>query len=130
MDDPTWISKTLAIAIHRSQLAEHGGLDGVRDEGMLDSALARPRNQFNYADPTPTIAELAAAYAFGLARNHPFVDGNKRTATVVCETFLELNGQTLDATDVDLYPVFIALAEGSMKETELAEWLTGRVTTK
>jgi death-on-curing protein len=124
MDDSIWISKELAVAIHKRQLAEHGGADGVRDEGLLDSALSRARNRFAYEDPTPTIPMLAASYAFGIARNHAFIDGNKRTAAVVCETFLELNGFVLDATDAELYPVFLSLAEGSLSESDLATWLT------
>src|SRR5262245_34773968 len=124
MDDPIWISTELAIAIHERQLAEHGGAAGVRDAGLLDSALARPRHQFAYNDPTPSIPALAAAYAFGIACNHAFIDGNKRTAAVVCETFLELNGMTLEATDVELYPVFLSLAEGSLSEEELTMWLS------
>src|SRR5438034_2660610 len=124
MDDSIWISKELAVAIHKRQLAEHGGADGVRDEGLLDSALSRARNRFAYEDPTPTIPMLAASYAFGIARNHAFIDGNKRTAAVVCEAFLELNGFVLDATDAELYPVFLSLAEGSLSESDLATWLT------
>ena len=123
MDDPIWISKELAIAIHNRQLAEHGGAVGVRDEGLLDSALARARQRFTYEDPTPSLPAMAASYAFGIARNHAFIDGNKRTAAVVCETFLELNGMVLEATDAELYPLFLALAEGSLTEKELAEWL-------
>ncbi len=80
MDDPIWINEPLALAIHKRQLAEHGGLDGVRDPGLLQSALARPRHLFAYNDPTPALPALAASYAFGIARNHPFIDGNKRTA--------------------------------------------------
>lgn len=123
MDDPIWISKELTLAIHSRQLAEHGGLDGVRDEGLLESALGRPRQLFAYTDPTPDTAALAASYAFGLARNHPFVDGNKRTSAVVCETFLALNGLTLTASDVEMYPLFLSLAEGTLGEPELAQWL-------
>ena len=124
MDDPIWIGKELAIAIHHRQLAEHGGADGVRDEGLLESALARPRQRFAYEDPTPTIPAMAAAYAFGIARNHAFIDGNKRTAYVVCRTFLILNGFDLTADRVDRYRTFLALAEGSLSEAELAAWLT------
>ena len=124
MGDPIWISEELVLAIHSRQLAEHGGADGVRDQGLLDSALGRVRNRFAYEDPTPSIAVLAAAYAYGIARNDSFIDGNKRTAAVVCETFLVLNGFTLDATDVELYRVFIALAEGLLSEADLAVWLT------
>ena len=123
MDDPIWITEPLALAIHKRQLAEHGGLDGVRDPGLLQSALARPRHLFAYTDPTPDFPSLAAAYAFGIARNHPFIDGNKRTAAVVCETFLELNGLRLDASDAELYPIFLDLAAGALTEEQLAAWL-------
>jgi death on curing protein len=127
MDDPIWIDEALALAIHKRQLAEHGGLDGVRDPGLLQSALARARHLFAYNDPTPPLAALAAAYAFGIARNHPFIDGNKRTAAVVCETFLELNGLSINASDDELYPVFLDLAAGSFTEDQLASWLESRV---
>lgn len=122
-----WISKSLALAIHDRQLAEHGGGSGVRDENLLDSALARPQQLHAYGDPAPDIADLAASIAFGVARNHPFVDGNKRTAAVVCETFIVLNGAVLDADNVELYPVYLALAEGSIEETEFAAWLRPRI---
>jgi len=123
MDDPIWISIQLAIAIHQRQLAEHGGADGVRDQGLLESALGRPPHLFAYNDPTPTITEMAGAYAFGIARNHAFIDGNKRTAAVVCETFLVLNGVELTATDADAYPAFLGLAGGSISEQEFTDWL-------
>ena len=118
-----WIEKPLALAIHDRQLAEHGGGTGVRDEALLDSALARPQQLFAYGDPTPDLAALAASLAYGIARNHPFVDGNKRTAAVACETFIRLNSGALQADDLELYPVYIALAEGSLPEDELAAWL-------
>ena len=118
-----WISRALAVAIHERQLAEHGGGVGVRDEGLLDSALARPHQLHAYGDPPPDIAALAASLAYGLARNHPFVDGNKRTAAVACETFVMLNGATLDVDDLTLYPVYLALAEGRLAEAEFAKWL-------
>jgi death-on-curing protein len=118
-----WIEKALAIAIHERQLAEHGGGSGVRDAGLLDSALGRPRQLQTYGDPPPDLADLAASLAFGLARNHPFVDGNKRTAAVACETFIMLNGAVLLADDLELYPRYVALAEGSLSETEFASWL-------
>lgn len=118
-----WIEKPLAIAIHERQLAEHGGGSGVRDESLRDSALARPQQLYAYGDPPPDLADLAASLAFGLARNHPFVDGNKRTAAVVCETFIMLNGALLQADDLELYPHYLALAEGSLSETEFADWL-------
>lgn len=127
MDDPIWISKELTLAIHSRQLAEHGGADGVRDEGLLESALSRPRNQFAYEDPTPGIPALAASYAFGIARNHAFIDGNKRTAYVVCRTFLILNGYDMTADRVERYLAFLALAEGTLSETELTAWLSAHV---
>ena len=102
------------------QLAEHGGGDGIRDAGMIDSAMARPQNLAQYGDPDA--AALAAAYAFGIARNHPFTDGNKRTAAVVSETFLMLNGYALGATDAELVVAFVALAAGELGEDELADW--------
>ena len=108
------------VAADAEQLAEHGGGDGIRDEGMLDSAMARPRNLADYGEPD--VAALAAAYAYGIARNHPFVDGNKRTAAVVSETFLVLNGHTLDATDAEMVVAFVALAAGELSEDELADW--------
>ncbi len=128
MDDPIWISEALALAIHKRQLAEHGGLDGVRDPGLLQSALARPRHRFAYDDPTPDLPALAASYAFGIARNHPFIDGNKRTAAVVCETFLMLNGMTIISNDIEMYPIFLDLAAGSLSEEQLAVWLVSHTT--
>lgn len=123
----TWITRSFALAIHDRQLAEHGGGSGVRDEGMLESALARPQQLHAYGDPPPDLADLAASLAFGLARNHPFVDGNKRTAAVACETFLLLNGSTIEADDLDLYPMYLALAEGSLPEADFAAWLRPRL---
>lgn len=123
----TWISRTLALAIHDRQLAEHGGGTGVRDEGLLDSALARPQQLFAYGDPPPDLAQLAASVAHGLARNHPFIDGNKRTAAVACEVFIVLNGGRLGATDPELYPQYLGLSEGSISEVEFADWLRPRI---
>ena len=122
-----WITRALALAIHDRQLAEHGGGSGVRDEGMLESALARPQQRHNYGDPPPDLADLAASVAFGLARNHPFVDGNKRTAAVACEVFIMLNSAELDAEDHELYPLYLGLAEGSLDEAGFAEWLRPRI---
>ena len=115
-----WVSLEVALAAHHEQIAEHGGGEGVRDSGMLESAMARPQNLVAYGYPDG--AELAAAYAFGIARNHPFVDGNKRTAAVVSETFLALNGHGLTATDAELVVTFLALAAGELSERELAAW--------
>lgn len=118
-----WIDRLLALALHERQLAEHGGGIGVRDESLLASALARPQQLFAYGDPPPDLAALAASLAYGLARNHPFVDGNKRTAAVACELFLMLNGATLQADNTELYPIYLSLAEGSLAETDFADWL-------
>ena len=105
------------------QLAEHGGASGIRDFGRFESAMDRPRNVFSYGDPAPSIFQLAAVYAFGLAKNHAFVDGNKRTAFVVCFTFLRLNGFAITATLESRYLVFLALASGDISEAELTLWL-------
>ena len=118
-----WIERPLAIAIHERQLAEHGGGIGVRDESLLDSALGRPQQSHAYSDPPPDPADLAASLAFGLARNHPFIDGNKRTAHVCYRVFLTLNGADVVASDEDKYVNMIALAEGSLLEAEFASWL-------
>jgi death-on-curing protein len=125
-----WIERTLALAIHDRQLAEHGGGEGVRDEGMLDSALGRPKYRFAYDDPPPDLAELAASLAFGLARNHPFVDGNKRTAHVCYRVFLALNDAELVASDEDKYLAMLQLAEGSLDEATFADWLRPRIVLK
>lgn len=117
-----WIDRAFAVAVHDQQLSIHGGGTGLRDEGLLDSALA---NLAAYGDPD--LAALAASYAFGLARNHPFVDGNKRTALVMCETFIVDNGGSLVASDAELVVLFEALAAGEVTEDELAEWLRERV---
>lgn len=116
----TWVSLEVALAAHHEQVAEHGGGEGVRDSGMLESAMARPQNLAVYG--SPDAAELAASYAFGIARNHPFVDGNKRTAAVVSETFLMLNGYGLTVTDAELVVTFLALAAGELSDGELADW--------
>lgn len=118
-----WIEKKFALAIHDRQLAEHGGSSGVREEALLDSALARPQQLFAYGDPPPDLAALAASLAFGLARNHPFIDGNKRTAHVCYRTFLALNDANLVASDEEKYIAMLGLAEGSTSETDFADWL-------
>jgi death-on-curing protein len=121
-----WIDADIAHAIHDRQIAEHGGGTGVRDAGLLDSALARPRNLAAYG--TPDAADLAAAYAFGVARNHPFVDGNKRTAWVVARLFLADNGYRLRATAIDAIRTMEALAAGTIDEAALATWFRDRIT--
>jgi len=120
MTDWVWIAAEVAMQAHREQLAEHGGGEGVRDARLLESAMARPQNLAPYGKPDA--AALAAAYAYGIARNRPFVDGNKGTAAVVSETFLALSGQVLTATDAELVVAFQALAAGELTEHELADW--------
>jgi death-on-curing protein len=121
MDQPLWITKKGVLAMHSEQLAEHGGSDGIRDETLPDSALAKPLNVFAYADEAD-IFRLAASYAFGIARNHAFVDGNKRTALVASITFLDRNGWDVAAPKEDVYFTFLHLAEGSFSEEQLADW--------
>jgi death-on-curing protein len=128
MPEPLWVRDDLVLAIHRRQLAEHGGGEGIRDPGLLDSALSRPKNLLAYSTEEPDLAILAAAYAWGLARNHPFVDGNKRTAYVVCRTFLKLNGRDLDASPEEKYLTFLRLAEGRLTEQALAAWIREHLT--
>ena len=118
--DRRWVSSEVAFAAHREQLAEHGGGDGIRSTDLLESAMARPLNLAAYGDPDAS--SLAAAYAYGIARNHPFADGNKRTAPVISETFLALNGYRLDVTDAELVVVFLDLAGGQIEEDDLAAW--------
>jgi death-on-curing protein len=116
-----WLSAPLILAAHEEQLAEHGGPGGVRDQGMLESALARPQHRALYG--APDVADLAASYAFGLARNHPFVDGNKRAAFVALEVFLELNGWSLTASDESCVTTILRLAAGQLEEDALAAWI-------
>jgi death-on-curing protein len=116
-----WLDARDAIAFQAEQVALFGGQPGIRDAGMLESAIARPRNRAAYGKSTDF--ELAAAYAFGIARNHPFIDGNKRTALVCAFAFLELNGWEISAPEADAVLTFLALAEGTLDEAELAGWL-------
>lgn len=116
-----WVSLSVAEAAHAEQIAEHGGGGGaLRDRGLFESAMARPQQLAHYGEPDA--AALAAAYAYGLARNHPFVDGNKRIAAVVSETFLMLNDHALMASDAELVVAFLELAAGTLSENELADW--------
>jgi death-on-curing protein len=119
--EPRWISKNGVLAMHNEQLAEHGGASGIRDESLLDSALAKPRNVFAYSENSD-IFRLAASYAFGIARNHAFLDGNKRTALVVSITFLFMNGWEVEASREETYFTFLHLAEGTISEDQLAAW--------
>ena len=116
-----WIEANVIWAVHEEQLSEHGGAGGVRDAGLLESALARPRNLVSYG--TPDAADLAAAYGFGLARNHPFIDGNKRTAFVAVELFLALNGWALEADDANCVLTMLSLAAGELSEAGFATWV-------
>jgi death-on-curing protein len=115
-----WLSKRVVLAIHAEQLAEHGGAPGIRDEGLLDSALARPRQRAVYAEPDA--ADLAASYSYGIVSNHPFVDGNKRTGFVAGATFLLLNGRAFEASEADVVTTFERLAAGELSEHLFAEW--------
>lgn len=124
MTEWRWIGETLILAIHDEQLAEHGGRIGLRDRGLLQSALARAINRAAYGDPDAF--DLAAAYAFGIARDHPFVDGNKRTAFVAAAVFLLDNGYEIDLDDMSIVQVMLAISRGSMSEAELVAWLRER----
>jgi death-on-curing protein len=121
-----FLDRDIVLAIHEEQLAQHGGKVGVRDEGLLESALSRPVNRAAY-DAESDVATLAAAYAFGLAKNHPFLDGNKRTAYVAMELFLLDNGFSLIASDEDSLLTMLRLAAGEMSEEDYAGWIRGNV---
>ena len=122
-----WLRTDTVLAIHKLQISAHGGDDGLRDAGLLESAMMRAQNIVAY-EPDADLARLAAAYAFGIAKNHPFVDGNKRTALAATRTFLLLNGFQLDATQQEKYLTFVALADGSLSEDALADWLREHIT--
>ena len=119
---PTWLNRVVVDAIHNDQLREHGGLPGIRDENALESALARPQQKWHYAERTDVPA-LAAAYAFGLVRNHPYRDGNKRIGFLALITFLGVNGHEFAATDAEIVAEILALAEGTVSEEALADWI-------
>ncbi|MGB0719597.1 MAG: type II toxin-antitoxin system death-on-curing family toxin [Bdellovibrionales bacterium] len=122
MQEPHWITKAASIAMHNRQLAEHGGGDGIRDETLLESALDRPKNLFFYSDDPVDTPRMAASYAYGIANNHPFVDGNKRTALAVSQTFLALNGYKFSGSFEEEYKIFLDLAAGKIDEQTLAQW--------
>lgn len=121
MKEPAWVLREVVLLAHEQSLAQFGGAAGIRDEGLLGSALGKPQNLFAYGKPN--LFELAASYAFGLVKNHPFIDGNKRTGFVVAVTFLECNGWRLEASEVDATVRTLALAAGEMSEAAYAEWL-------
>ncbi len=122
MENPRWLLPKTVAAIHDLQIKEHGGSTGIRDERLLESALARPENLFAYGN-NPSLSELAAAYGYGIAKNHPFVDGNKRVAWVAMRTFLRINGVDVSASREEKYLVMYGVAAGSISEEELAGWL-------
>ena len=123
MTEPIWINLRVIKAYHDRQINEHGGLPGLRDEGLLVSAISRPENAYHYFSPKPDVAELAAAYGFGLAKNHPFNDANKRTALIAMRLLLKLNGYDLAAPPEDKYKTIIRVAASGISEDELAKWI-------
>jgi death-on-curing protein len=128
--EPVWIRQIEALAFHSRLISLFGGLDGVRDLGLLDSALARPKNLFAYAESSVTLADLAAAYSVGISSNHPFVDGNKRSAMQVAFVFLEFNGSPVTASQEDACLTFLRLAAGEISEPELARWFSEHTASK
>ena len=122
MNEPNWVLSEVVLAVHQMLLAEHGGSNGIRDQGLLDSALNRAKQRYTYQQPV-SLFELAAAYSFEIARNHPFVDGNKRVALTVGAIFLEMNGFSLNAPESEAVIIFEQLAAGLIQESELANWL-------
>jgi death-on-curing protein len=122
MQDPLWMDTADAVIAHDLELAAHGGSTGIPDQGLHESALARPRNIWAYADSLPSLPRLAAAYAFGISSNHPFVDGNKRTALVVSFAFLDVNGLEVTASQEDAFLTILGLAAGEISEDQLAAW--------
>ena len=124
--EPRWLARLVVDAIHADQIRQHGGLTGIRDENVLESALARPRQKWE-SDDTADMPLLAASYAFGFARNHPYRDGNKRIAFLALVTFLGVNDYELDTTDEDVVTTMLDLADGSLTEAQLANWVRARV---
>lgn len=122
-----WIRADLVYAVHEIQLARHGGLDGIRDKNAVESALARPEQLDAYGNPKPDAADLAAAYAYGFARNHGFSDGNKRTAWVIARVFLADNGLSLQFSEIDAIHTMESVASGSLEEKQLADWFRQRI---
>ena len=120
--EPTWLDRTIVQALHADQVLEHGGSLGFRDEGLLESAVAQPQQKW-HDEPAPDLASLAAAYAFGIAKNHPFVDGNKRAALVAAYTFLAINDLELEAPEPEAVTAILGTADGSLSEDELASWI-------
>jgi len=126
MKPPVWLSRRALELLHSESIAEHGGADELRDEGLFESALARPQNLHAYEGVTD-VARLAASYTFGLAKNHAFVDGNKRVAFIAAGLFLRLNGWKLKADQAEATLIILSVASGSLGEDELAEWIRGHM---
>ena len=127
MSEPRWLAPVHVLAIHSDQIQAHGGAIGLRDRGLLESALERPRNRFRY-EPGSDLSALAAAYGFGIARDHPFVDGNKRVAFQAMYLFLGLNGLRIDVAEEEVVATILALAGGDLDEASLAAWLRDHIT--
>jgi death on curing protein len=127
MNEPVWLDETVVRILHLDQLQEFGGLTGIRDEGLLLSALARAQNRWAYSSPKPDHVALAASYAFGIAKNHPFFDGNKRISLVACHAFLQQNGLALVAPQPEQVQIILSLASGTIGEDELEAWIRPRV---
>jgi death-on-curing protein len=130
MNEPVWLLEELVLAVHEAQLAEHGGLCGIRDRGLLQSALSRPRNLYAYGEDKISLSQLAAAYAFGIVKNQAFNDGNKRTAWLACAVFLELNGQTVTAEQTAVVEIMLLAAGNNLTEEEFVEWPNQQTATK
>ena len=127
MNEPNWLDEKILKILHLEQLQQFGGLSGIRDEGLLLSGLARAQNRWAYSAPKPDVIALAASYAFGIAKNHPFFDGNKRMSLIACQMFLQQNGLTLVASQPAQVQIILSLAAGEIGETELEAWLRPRV---
>jgi death on curing protein len=125
---PIWVGAQLVEIIHAKQIAQHGGINGIRDMGLLISALSKPQNKYHYETPPPTLSALAAAYGYGLAKNHPFLDGNKRTAYIICRLFLRLNGLDFKADENDKYSIMMQLASGTLSELQFERWIFKHLT--
>jgi death on curing protein len=121
-EEPTWVPRTAIEAAHADQIRAHGGQLGLRDEGLLDSAIARAQNRWRY-EPDSDLATLAAAYGYGLIKNHPFLDGNKRIGFVTANMFLILNGHEIEAPEPQVVDITLRVADGSLEETEFATWI-------
>jgi death on curing protein len=122
--EPTWVEIETLLAIHQQQIAEHGGLPGVRDLTLLEAAIARPKQLYAYEEPVPNIERLAVAYGYGLICNHPFVDGNKRTGLIALGIFLELNGRELTGPPTEMYKAIVQAAAGNWSEEALIAWVS------